>query len=340
MADTRAPLDALLAAVDGQLTAALAPFVASLVRQVRRSGAGSLGQSARGRITTLISEALTALFGGSPAAVFAADGTPLTPVARLLAAATRTATLVVVGPVIAEVQQRLTGQPDLLAALTGGRALPPGGQRPAPLFDPARTWITPDGYRLSDRLWLAGEDLRTRIDTLLDYHIGKGTTATVVADELEQFLTAEGAAQRTRRPYGQVGSHRARTLARTETSRAYNVATAQGAALNPFAVGVGYRLSGSHPKEDQCNGYATANPDGLGVGNYTPGNYPVPPVHPNCLCYTVTVLKQSSAAVIADLGRWARGGQVDGYDQLGSVPLEADSLMTWLTGFPAPLGDR
>lgn len=336
MADTRAPLDALIAAVDGQLTAALDPFVASLVRQVRRAGAGPLGQAARGRIATLVSEALTAIFGGAPAAVFAADGTPLTPVARLLAAATRTATLVVVGPVIAEVQQRLTGQPDLLAALTGGRALPPVGQRPAPLFDPARLWIDPNGHRLSDRIWLAGEDIRARIDTLLDYHIGQGTSAPEVARALQAFLTPEGAKPQTRTPYGSSGSYSARRLARTETTRAYGAATVEGARLNPFATGVKWNLSGSHPKQDECDVQAGRDDYGLGRGTYPPAQVPTYPNHPQCLCYLTTVQRKDSAAVIADLGRWARGGQVAGFESVGSVPLEAAALTSWLTGFPAP----
>lgn len=339
----RADLDRLLGAVDARLAAALAPLVAALVAAVRRAGDRPGHPLPPARVPFLrqiAAEGIAALFGATPGAVFAADGAALTPVAALLATATREASALAVAPALGQVRGRLAGHPDLLDALTGGRALPPGGINPRPLVDTARSWVSPDGYRLSDRIWLAGEDIRTRIDTLLDYHVGKGTTATVVADELEQFLTAEGALDRTRRPYGRVGSLRARTLARTETSRAYNVAAAQMAELNPFAQGIGYRLSNNHPEADICDERASADPDGLGPGNYRPRNYPIPPSHPNCRCYTVTIQRQSTEQVIADLGRWARGEQVPGYEGVGTVPLEAETLVSWLTGFGPPGSGR
>jgi len=183
-------------------------------------------------------------------------------------------------------------------------------------------------------LWAAGNDTRTAIDTLLDYHIGQGSSAPTIAKELNQYLTPEGLVSRTSTPYGRTnGIHVSLRLARTETSRAYNAASTQAAAINPFVAAIGYRRSTNHPEQDECDARATANPDGLGAGNYKASSYPIPPTHPNCRCYTIPIVRQDADRVIADMGRWARGESVSGMDDVGAMPLDADYLVGALTGF-------
>jgi hypothetical protein len=321
MADDRRQLDELLAAVDARLSALLMPVARDLARLVRRApkdASGTLSVAGRLGVTRWLTGALAALFGDSPADAEAKYASPGT-VPHLLAASTRAAARLAVGPVVADVTRRLGARPDLLAALT----TPPGARKP--IFDPARTWVDPNGYRLSDRIWQDGQDIRARIDALLDYHIARGTTGTAIASELEPFLTLEGAAQRTRTPYGRVGSHRSRTLARTEVSRAYNASAAEAARSNPFVRGIGYRRSSNHPEEDECDVRANADPDGLGRGNYLPGNFPAPPTHPNCRCYVVSV-QADDAAVTAKLRQWVNGGG-DG------LPLDEAAIVASVTGF-------
>jgi len=322
MADERATLDQLLAAVEGRLSALMGLFgrdLAALVRRAPKDGTGTLSPVGRRGVATWLTDTLAALFGASPAdaeALYATSGT----VPHLLSASTRAAAKVAVAPTIAEISTRLAGQPTLLAAL-----VTPPGQR-SPLAASTRLWRDPNGRVLSDRLWMSGGDTRTAIDTLLDYHIGKGSSAPTIAAELTQYLTPEGLLSRTSTPYGRTnGAYASLRLARTETSRAYNIAAAESARSNPFVAGIGYRKSSAHEGEDVCDARAAADPDGLGAGNYLPANFPAPPSHPQCLCYTVSVPISDSAAR-ARIAAIAAGGG-DG------LALDEATLVSAVTGF-------
>lgn len=71
-------------------------------------------------------------------------------------------------------------------------------------------------------------------------------------------------------------SYAARRLARTEINNAFHTQQTQKAASNPFVKKVIWKLSGSHPRPDECNEYAAKR--------YDPEDVPGKP-HPNCLCY-------------------------------------------------------
>lgn len=165
-------------------------------------------------------------------------------------------------------------------------------------FDAYHTWVDPNGYRLSDRIWRTSVEVRSRVDLLLDYHIGRGTSATELADLLEPFLTPGALNQRTTRPYGSEGSYAARRLARTEISAAAHRATASASIANPFVGGIQWRLSASHPKIDICDDYARGGPNGDGI--YPPEQVPGLP-HPHCLCSTLPVPTGSTADLVESL---------------------------------------
>ncbi len=159
--------------------------------------------------------------------------------------------------------------------------------RPKGAYDPYHEWVDPNGYRLSDRVWRAGIDVRSNIDAFLDFHIGQGTSAVDMAAFLEDYLTPGARLIRTRRPYGKEGSFAARRLARTEITRAAGAATINASIANPFVTGVQWRLSGSHRDIDICNQYATGGPNGDGI--YPPDQVPAYPSHPNEMCSLVPV---------------------------------------------------
>jgi hypothetical protein len=76
-------------------------------------------------------------------------------------------------------------------------------------------------------------------------------------------------------------------LARTELNNAFHT-VAVDRADEPWAKGVGWHLSGSHPpgppgKPEVCERYARVD-HGLGTGIWLPGQVPKKP-HPQCLCY-------------------------------------------------------
>lgn len=302
MAVERRPLDELLAAVDGRLAALVGPLardIAALIRRSPKSG-GTLSPVGRRGVAAWLTTAIAALFGASPAdadGLYAVAGT----VPHLVAGATRAAATLAAGPVVADATARLAGQPGLLAALAAGNGTPPAAE-------PSRTWRDPNGRILSDRVWQAGEDLRARLDALLDHHIARGTTTTDLASAIEGFLTPEGAKPRTRTPYGTEGGYSARRLARSETTKAYGQATIASASANPFVRGIRWRLSAAHPESDRCDERAAADPHGLGAGVYRVGEVPSYPDHPQCFPAGTIV---SGPPIVASTERWYAGDIVE-----------------------------
>lgn len=155
---------------------------------------------------------------------------------------------------------------------------------PPPAYDPMHTWVDPNGYTLSDRIWNTADTTRTQIDLLVADAIREGKSVIEISKQLERFLNPDGAALRTNKPYGSDASYSATRLARTELSRANNQAAYMSAQMNPYVSGMDWALSGSHPKVDICEEYATLD----GGGNRIRDPYPmdaaeVPPSHPNCV---------------------------------------------------------
>lgn len=77
-------------------------------------------------------------------------------------------------------------------------------------------------------------------------------------------------------------SYSALRLARTEINNAFHEQQKR-AGDKPWVEGVKWNLSGSHPRPDECNAFATVH-NGLGEGVYKAGDVPDKP-HPQCLCY-------------------------------------------------------
>lgn len=333
----RLALDQLLAALDAELAKMTRPMAQVLVAAIKRAAdpSGAIPGRRLAALSDLVWDVLSGAFGATPTAAIDKQGLPLSPYARLVVAGVRAATELAIQPVLADLGRTLSGRPDLLDALTGGRALPPGGTPKLPLVDTARSWIDPNGYTLSDRIWQNGQDVRTAIDTMLQYHVERGTSAVNVAKELEQYLTIEGRNALTKRPYGTKGLANPRRLARTEITRAHGAATIEAARLNPLTAGVGWRLSGSHPKPDECDRNASRDAFGLGPGNYPPRDVPRYPNHPQDKCYLTSVPVRDLNATIEQLGRWVKGEPVPGFEDVGSVPLESKYLLDYLTGFVA-----
>lgn len=183
-------------------------------------------------------------------------------------------------------------------------------------FDQTRSWIDPNGHRLSDRIWRARQDVRSQIDDVLRKAIANGTDALEVADILEQFLDPSYAPVRnaggrlirnqargivTSAPgRAGMGSFSARRLARTEITRAHGMATIEVAKRTPFAKGVKWNLSARHPRPDTCDRNAERD-DGLGRGVYAPGNVPRYPEHPQDLCWLGVETEPDVDKVVAGL---------------------------------------
>lgn len=169
-------------------------------------------------------------------------------------------------------------------------------------YDPFHTFVDPNGYRLSDRIWRTSIEVRSRIDLLLEYHIGRGTSAVRIAELLEDFLTPGAALMRTMKPYpppyGTEGSYAARRLARTEITAAAGRATINASQLNPFVSKVRWRLSASHrsSESDECDQNATGGPNGDGI--YSPESVPTYPNHAQCKCSLLPVVIEDRAQTL------------------------------------------
>lgn len=278
-----------------------------------------------------VGQAVTSLFlaqqpgeRGLAAFSFAADGAPvpLSPYMRLLWGTTgetgvldpsgvEGATLLAVQRHAAALERRLAGAPDVLAQLRTARLNPFAVARqveaarqvreqvqwrtnPLAGYDPLHTFVHPDGYRLSDRIWRTSVETRRRIDLLLDEGIRQGRAAVDIAKDLRVFLQPGREKIVTRKPYGMKGSYDARRLTRTEITAAHMRADYISALMNPFVVGAEVRLSPAHKCCDQCDDIAAGGP-------YTLENVPVPPFHSHCMCSIIWTVTNQITGVVEDL---------------------------------------
>lgn len=232
---------------------------------------------------------------------------PLSPYMRILWRSIEAATAVPVEQQAAIMRRYLT--PDLIVRLAlanrEGVASPVREQgepfRPNPLarYDAPHTWLDPNGYRLSDRIWRTASNTRRRVDMFLEEGIAQGRSARDIAADLEQFLQPGRQLKRTTTPYGTDASYDAMRLARTEVSRAAASAAQASAAMNPFVSGLKWNLSPQHPCCDICDTYAAGGP-------YPVDNPPTMPAHPHCLCFWTYELVDDPHEVVAALQEEAR----------------------------------
>lgn len=206
---------------------------------------------------------------------------------------------------------------------------------PNPLaeYEPPHTWVDPNGYVLSQRIWNNSQETRRKLDAFLYDQIREGRGAREIARNAEQFLLPGRARIRTRKPYGSDASYDAMRLARTEISHAHNNAAWVSATLNPYVSQIRMMRSASgDPKCPKCPTYA-GEVGGAGIA-YSVYSAVIAPYHPNCMCYSVPEVTDSPQAVTERL----RAGLIDAENQylkpfLTPVQTQAfiDMLMGWDT---------
>lgn len=160
-----------------------------------------------------------------------------------------------------------------------------------------KRWV--DGWTLSDRIWTTDKTLRQNLHDMIEQCVNEGRSAVEFSRAVEEYLKEPGPAWTTAIRPSVTGKgsikYNALRLARTETNNAYKVSHALGAKNSTIVKGVKWNLSGSHPKEDICDEWATQDLYGLG-----PGVYPidkVPPGHVQCLCYLTDELYQGQELI-------------------------------------------
>lgn len=131
---------------------------------------------------------------------------------------------------------------------------------------------------LSERVYKNGLVSSGRISDMIDGLIGSGASAKEIARRVVGFIDPNT-------PGG--ASYAAMRLGRTELNNAFHTTTVRLNEDKPWVRGMQWRLSGSHPKPDICNSYASQSSP-LGAGVYAAGDVPTKP-HPQCLCFVVPV---------------------------------------------------
>lgn len=183
---------------------------------------------------------------------------------------------------------------------------------PLAKYESAHTWVDPNGYRLSDRIWRVSMRTRMQIDAFLADAIRSGMSSTDIAKNLERFLRPSRAAFRTKKPYGRDASFDAMRLARTEIAHAHSEATFAASRGNPFVGGMDWKLSAQHPRYDICDELATIGMSGGRIRDPYPldeAPQVVNDSHPQCICVNLPAVIETNGAVIDRLRSQMRRGQ-------------------------------
>lgn len=224
------------------------------------------------------------------------------------------------------------------------------------------------GRVLSGRIWALSRSALAGIESVLLEGIADDVRATVLAAKVARYLGAGADCPRWTQerlrltpaqiaagdpsglvrgsPCGGAGvAYAALRLIRTEVAAVHQLAAARVAARSPWVTAVQIKLSGSHPRPDDCDAHANGGPDGGGV--YPVGDQPLPPYHPDCLCYQVAVLADP-ATFRARRDAYLAGGADAGLESyanwlgadraalptFGLLALLGAALIAWLTADP------
>jgi hypothetical protein len=144
-----------------------------------------------------------------------------------------------------------------------------------------------EGLKLSANIW--ADNQINQIETVLLAGVARGESARDLSLKLEQFVLGGGQGM------GDSIRSKAMRLARTEINNSYWEARRMSSELSPVVQGIKWELSARHPEWDVCDYLSKQDLYGLGPGVYPPELLPPKP-HPNCLCYSIDVLR--------DVGAW------------------------------------
>ncbi len=244
MAAEREQRDALHTAIAAALRALLGDVATGLAALVVRAGRrGTVTPTGREAVLAWLTDTIARLFGTSPAAADSAYAAPGT-IPHLIAASTRAAVQVAA----------------------------PGGGVPGAAA-PVRTWRDPNGLVLSDRVWLAGEDARSRLTAVLDAGLARGATPDELAGELRRFVRPDVAGRTVR---GDEAFWSARRLVTHEVNRVGGMA--QIAAARGSGERIAWVRSARHVGPDICDAHANGGP-------YTTDRVPAFPAHVGDNCH-------------------------------------------------------
>jgi hypothetical protein len=231
--------------------------------------------------------------------------TPQSPYAGLLVDGVTGAVTVQVDWQLAILRRNIRDE-QVWARLTGPRppsslgysVLPSILASPAPASEalqPSFTqWVDPRGWVLADRIVRVAIETRARLSRFFDYHIGRGTEAGQMAEQVGQLLTT---GERGRRPYGPQGGYPSRFLLRNELIVAAGATVQNVSQVNPAVAGIRWKLNRGDTGKDQCDQNAKGGP--LGNGVYAVDRVPRYPDHAGEQCTTPGQIVETARGHVA-----------------------------------------
>ncbi|GIO33247.1 hypothetical protein J2TS6_43880 [Paenibacillus albilobatus] len=172
---------------------------------------------------------------------------------------------------------------------------------------------THNGLHLSDRIWRHDQKYRMAMSEIIQDGVATGEDPVVTARQLEKYVRRGRKTLAVDYPemmdrmgsrIPQDVSYEALRLVRTETAAAFGEGTIAAAKVSPSYVGMKWVLSSSHPVPDICDDLANAD-HGLGKGVWPPGQEPMMPAHPNCLCVLISV-HEDTGSFLRRLNEWTK----------------------------------
>lgn len=226
--------------------------------------------------------------------------TPQSPYAALLVDGVTGAVTVQVDWQLAILRRAIRDE-QVWARLTGPRLLPSVVASQVPTGDsvlqPTFTqWVDGRGWVLADRIVRAAIETRARLARFFDYHIGRGTEAGQMVEQVGRFLTT---GERGNRPYGPQGGYPSRFLLRNELIVAAGATVQNVSQINPAVAGIKWKLNRGDIGKDECDGYAKGGPRGDGV--YAVDRVPPYPSHAGEQCDLLPVAISDPATLTAEL---------------------------------------
>lgn len=168
---------------------------------------------------------------------------------------------------------------------------------------------TERGMNLSTKLWNQSSNYKQELEYAISSAIEKGTSAVTLSKQLSKYLHDFPSLKADyKERFGQAVTcqdceYRSIRLARTEINMAYRTAEQTRWKQMDFVVGFEVKLSFSHEITDICDS---------AQGKY-PKDFVFMGWHPNCMCYTIPILKTESEF-------WSGDTSAPGVNEVTDVP--------------------
>ena len=163
---------------------------------------------------------------------------------------------------------------------------------------------------LSRRIWNNEALQGGQIERLIAEATAKGRSATELARDLEAYVNPKAAMPDNwndvyeQCPFPFRVDYNAKRLAVASLNHSYYQGMLMAARENPYAEYLHWELSSMHLIYDVCDTYMEHD-EGLGLGNFSLDNAPLP--HPFCRCLYYVDSSKSLSEIGDEIGRWISG---------------------------------